>query len=203
MTYEQFILAVQRHAGDDQQIARRAAHVTLEVFGELLSEADQGALADQLPDELAGDVGARPAEEAYALDEFYRRLDIEHDQSVGFQIEHAQAVLAALVDLIDRETRVRLQKHLPEQFQPLLEPREIPEHDGSKHHEDSRTESRKLSTGKPGSAHPLNEAEGDAQSDSVATSDNPHGDRKLSSGSDSPNEGHDLATGKPDPEPPE
>lgn len=203
MNYDQFILAIQRHAGDDEAVARRSAHVTLEVFGELLTDADQKALADTLPDSLSEEVRTRAPGETYDLDEFYRRIDIQHDQSVGFQVEHAQAVLAALVDLIDDETRVRLQNHLPEDYRPLLEPREIPDYDGSTHHDDSRTESRKLSTGKPGTNTPLSEAEGDAQSDSVVKSDNPKEDRKMSSASDSPNEGHDLATGKPDPEPSE
>lgn len=201
MNYEQFILAVKRHAGDDKAAARRAAEKTLEVFGELLSSTDQKALADALPEPLNEVVCARRPGQSYDIDEFYRRVDIEHDQSQGFQVEHAQAVLAALTELVDRETRIRLQKHLPEGFKPLLEPREIPEYDGSKHH-DSRTEERKLSTGRPGSEHPLSEGKGDAQSDSVAASDNPHGDRKLSTGQ-AANEGHDLATGKPEPEPEE
>ena len=203
MNDEQFILAVQRHAGDDEEVARRAAHKTLEVFGELLTEPDQKTLAEALPDELAEAIRVRKPDESYEVDEFYRRVDIEHDQTTGFQVEHAQAVLAALADLVDRETRIRLQKHLPDGYGPLLEPREIPEYDGSKHHEDSRNESRKLSSGRPGSRQPLSEATSDAQSDSVVESDNPHGDRKLSSGSESPNEGHDLATGRPDPEPKE
>lgn len=202
MNYEQFILAVQRHAGDGEEVARRAAEKTLGVFGELLTESDQKALADELPDTLADAIQTRRAGESYNLDEFYRRIDIGHDQSAGFQVEHAQAVLAALADVLDRETRVRLQKHLPDEYKPLLEPREIPEYDGSQHH-DSRTEARKLSTGKPGPEHPISEAESDAQSGSVVESENPHGDRKLSTGKSSPNEGHDLATGKPDPEPKE
>ena len=200
MNQEQFLIAVQRHAGDGEDIARRAALNTLEVFGELLTGADQRDLADQLPEPFSDKIRSRKPGHSYDLEEFYSRVEVEHGQSKGFQVEHAQAVFAALADLLDRETRVRLQKHLPEAYGPLLERREIPEHDGSKHH-DSRSESRKLSSARSGSEDRLSEGAGDIHSESVAASDHPHEDDKLSSRESPPNEGHDLATGKPDPEP--
>lgn len=201
MTYEQFILSVEHHAGDGEEIARHAARGTLELFGELLTGPDQKALAAELPGPLAEAVRRRKPGQNYGLEEFYDRIDVQTGQTKGFQIEHAQAVLATLGKLVDREIRVRLQKHLPEEFGPLLELREVPEYDGSKHH-DSRSESRKLSTARDGSENRISEAS-EAQSGSVTASDNPHGDRKLSSREKSVNEGHDLATGKPDPEPEE
>ncbi|MFB6262802.1 MAG: DUF2267 domain-containing protein [Bradymonadaceae bacterium] len=200
MNDEQFRLAIQRHAGDGEDIARRSAEATLEVFGELLSAPDRRVLADALPESFGEYVGRGEPDQSYDLDEFYRRVDVEHDQSLGFQVEHAQAVLAAIAELLDRETRQRVRSRLPEAFRPLLDPREIPEFDGSVHH-DSRSEERKLSSARPGSRHPISEAESDAHSESVVRSDNPHDDRKLSSSTSSPNEGHDLASGEPDPEP--
>lgn len=201
MNYEQFILAVQHHAGDGEEVARRAASKTLEAFGELLTEPDQRALAEALPEPLAEAARRRQSGRSYDLEEFYSRVDVEPGQSRGFQLEHAQAVLATMADLLDRETLTRLRNHLPDEFGPLLEPREIPEHDGSKHRA-SRSESRKLSTAREGSEDRISEAS-DVQPDSVVATENPHADRKLSSREESINEGHDLATGNPEREPSE
>lgn len=202
MNDEQFLIAIQRRAGDDEETARLAAEKTLEVFGELLTRPDREALAEALPEPFADTLETRKPGRSYGLDEFYERLEIRDGESTGFQLEHAQAVLAALADLMGKELRVRIQKHLPDAFQPLLEPRDIPEFDGSKHH-DSRSESRKLSSARKGSEDRISEGAGDIHSDSVAANENPREDRKLSSKEGSVNEGHDLATGKPDPEPEE
>ena len=196
MQMSQFISAVQKHSGSSEAVARRAAINTLEVFGQLLLKADQEAVAEQLPDELAEAIQRHKSDQTFELEEFYDRIDVKHEAGKSFQIEHAQAVLEAMAELMDKETRRRIIKHLPDEYGELVTPRDIKEVHGPEHH--VTEEGNKMSTGRPGSSHPLSEATSDAHTHSVARSDNPHGGRKLSTGHQSPNEGHDLATGRPD-----
>jgi uncharacterized protein (DUF2267 family) len=197
MQMERFLSAVQKHSGSSEEVARRASIDALEVFGQLLLKTDQKAVADELPDELADAIRRHQPGRTFGVEELYDRIEVKHDASKSFQIEHAQAVLEALGRLIDKETRRRIVKHLPEEIGELVTPRDIKEVHGPEHHVTEES-GRKMSTGKPGSSHPLSEGTSDAHSNSVANADNPHGARKLSTGRQSPNEGHDLATGRPD-----
>ena len=197
MDMQDFLASVQKHAGSSEKVARRAAIKTLEVFGQLLTRAEQRAVANQLPDELAEAVQRHNPGRDFDIDEFYNRIQIKHDAAKSFQMEHAQAVMETLANWVDYETRTRLTRHLPDAYGELLSPREIQEVHGPDRYV-TRDKGRKLSSGKPGSKNPLNEATSDAHSNSVARSGNPYGERKLSTGKPSPNEGHDLATGRPD-----
>lgn len=197
MELGEFLEAVRRHAGSSQKDARQASKKTLEVFGELLTRGDREALVEQLPRSLANALQRGEPGLDFEIEEFYDRIVIEDEAEQGFQLEHAQAVLVALGELIDTETRKRLQAHLDDAYAELLEPREIPEIERKRRTDDNEENGRKLSTGKPGSSRPLNEARGGGHRNSPARTDSPREHRKLSSGKGGPNEGHDLATGKP------
>lgn len=192
-----FLELVCRHAGSSQQDARRASKKTLEVFGELLTRADREATAEQLPRSLSNALRRGEPGQQFEIGEFYDRIVIEDDADQGFEVEHAQAVLVALGEMVDHETRKRLQAHLEEEYADLLEPKEIPEVDRRRRGDDIEETRSTLSTGKPGSSRPLNEADGDGHPDSPANTDSPRESRKLSTGEGGPNEGHDLATGTP------
>ena len=197
MQLREFLEAVRRRAGSTESDARVASKKTLEVFGELLTRADREAVAEQLPRSLANALQRGEPGRDFDLDTFYERVVVDDGAEQGFQLEHAQAVCAALAELVDAEVRKRLQAHLPEEFRELLQPREIPELEQKPRRQDIEQNARKLSTGRPGGSRPLNEAKGAGHSNSVAKSDNPRGGRKLSTSSGAPNEGHDLATGSP------
>lgn len=197
MELGEFLEAVRRHAGSSQKDARKASKKTLEVFGELLTRADREALAEQLPRSLSNALQRGEPGREFEIDDFYERIVIEDDAEQGFQLEHAQAVLVALGELVDVETRKRLQAHLSDEYAELLEPRDVPEVERKRRAADVEENGRKLSTGKPGSSRPLNEARGGGHTDSPAQTETPREDRKLSTGKGGPNEGHDLATGTP------
>lgn len=167
MQMSQFIQAICKHSGSSEKAARRAATKTLEVFGELLTDTDRKAVSRQLPSELADAIATGRSGREFGIDEFYERINVRKGAARGFQIEHAQAVCAALADALDYETRIRLQNHLSEEFARLLEPRDIPGVQNGSRRETSHS-GRKLSTGRPGSTNPINEAGGIAHRNSVA-----------------------------------
>ncbi|MCA9624934.1 MAG: DUF2267 domain-containing protein [Myxococcales bacterium] len=96
----------------------------------------------------------------------------------GYAREHVQAVASALWDQLDQEARAALERVgwaelvRPSVGDRLPPPPRIP----IGHH---------LANGRSGSQHPISEARIDrAQRESVVRAKNPHGDRKLSSGSE-------------------
>jgi hypothetical protein len=91
-----------------------------------------------------------------------------------------------------------LRARLPDDFAELLVPVEgsAPVHAGH----GQRARQGTLATGRPGSSHPISEASADrTQRESIAASENPHADTKLSStpGVSSVRSGRSLASGKP------
>lgn len=193
MELDEVLETVRHRAGSTEKDALRASKQTLEVLGALLTRADREALADQLPRSLANALRRRDPGEDFGLDQFYEEVLVDEEGKKGFQIEHAQAVCAALAELVDGETNKRLKAHLPEEFQELLEPREIPEIREKPRGHDIDKNGRKLSTGRPGSSRPLAEARGGGHAESLASRENPHAGRKLSSGAVSPNDGSDFS----------
>lgn len=126
----------------------------------------------------------------------------EHERvGVGFGIEHATAVCQVLAEAVDEELRSQL-RSLPNGLGSLFDEHVAteggPERLPAPHARETRR--RTLAEGNPGSLHPLSEGRpGTGQQHSVAASDDPHRDTKLSSaqGTTQERQGHTLAEGKP------
>ncbi len=198
MEMQSFTTIVQKHSGSSDELAERAAESTVEVLGQLLIRSDQRALARQLPAPLADAVQRHRPNGTFELETFYDRIEVGEEVEGALQLEHAQAVCQALAETVDSEMRTRIVNHLPDGYEHLFDVREIPAARRRRQRKSSEN-SNKLSSGRPGSSKPLSEAQsGAAHSNSVVESENPRGDRKLSTGQGSPHEGRDLATGRPD-----
>ncbi|MFB6262708.1 MAG: DUF2267 domain-containing protein [Bradymonadaceae bacterium] len=201
MRTDRFISRIRQRAGSTQSAARTAAEQTLEVLGELLTRHDRRDLARELPGDLGDRLQVRSPEASFGLETFYEKIHIEPDDlagedSGGVHLEHAQAVCEVLTELLDGEWCKRLQSRLPDDYADLFEVRHVSTATPPRGH-DIEENPRKLSNGRPGSSQPLSEVSDGAQRESVAESENPRADRKLSSSTGSPTPGRDLASGEP------
>ena len=188
----------------DAEAAERAIHATLEVLGERLTADEAHALAARLPSDLEHLLDEAAYEGDFDATELYRRVwerEKREETSLGMAKEHADIVLRAVGTALDEDLCARLVRALPEPVGALLlapvrgAPPPHP-HAPSKH----APAVASLAHGRPGSRHPLSEAaprSGHAQS--VARSDDPHADTKLSSSHGLTQEelGETLATGQP------
>jgi uncharacterized protein (DUF2267 family) len=203
MDHRELITEVRsRMGGAGDAAAERAIEATLRVVAARMNPADAAHVARNLPSPYDGlltpqDQGEPPAD----LDAFYRRVSELEGAQLGHAVEHAQSVCAAIMTLLDEQSRTQFSTSLwPELTTGTLQDRAwrppapagrslATARPGSTHpvseaHPHDRAWRRTLATGRPGSTHPLSEARPDehVQSESVVQSNNPHGDRKLSSG---------------------
>jgi uncharacterized protein (DUF2267 family) len=166
-----------RMGGGNDAEAAVALEATLMTLGERMNPAHAAAVARELPPRWASELlrrGHQPG--LVALDEFYQRAARRERQPLITAVEHAQAVCRALCDTLSAEALAELRVDVwPELLRPSLEDRYAP---GAGGHGTT------LATGRGGSRHPLSEAHPPrAHAESVVHADNPHGARKLSSGS--------------------
>jgi len=197
MTYQEFVNHVADRGGLSAKEAVLACRAALSALGGRLSFRAAEALAEDLPDELRDAVRAAEHGQEFGAGELYARVAEGERIRVGIAVEHAAAVLETVSEAISEGTLHRLAQELPEQISRLLAPH--PSIEGPERvHVDHRR--RTLAEGRPGGCHPLSEGRLDrAQSESVARSENPHGDTKLSSGRGltQERESETLAEGKP------
>lgn len=166
----------------DEEAERVLARV-VQVLAERLEADEASSLASALPPALAERVRSAPRRRDLDVAGFFERVAAGEGTRVGFGREHAivacQAIAAALPD----EARLRLIRHLGPEWDALLardahDPVDVPPH-GVRHHADP---DRSLAGGRPGGRHPLAESRPErAHAESVARSDEPHRDTKLSS----------------------
>jgi uncharacterized protein (DUF2267 family) len=166
----------------DQATAERSLRATLGSLGQRLTDDEAAALAGQLPKELARVLDQSEYDGDFDAAEFYERVRRREKTLPGLEREHADIVLRALGEVLDLEVRAGLIRALPDAIgQRLLAPElgPPPPHPTATHAPSLST----LARGRPGSRHPVSEAAAPAsgQTHSVARSDNPHGDTKLSS----------------------
>ncbi|HVW24081.1 MAG TPA: DUF2267 domain-containing protein [Polyangiaceae bacterium] len=180
--------------------AEAAVTATLDALGAALLQSEKRTFAEALSSDLASIVLSAHAPKApLDLDGFYRRVQRHEAVRPGRAREHAQIVCRALAELLPAERVALLTKHVP-WLEPLLEVDEIapspPAPDVLRRPSPTNT----LAVGKPGSQTPLSAGVPDrAQSGSIAASNDPHGDTKLSSsrGTTQERENETLATGHP------
>ena len=163
-------------AGIEHDDAARALRATTSSIVEALSTDEADALSRELPVELRplvrGHAMAVPLDPA-AL---FEHVAVRESVDLGFAIEHAECVCRALAERMSPELRARLQRHLP-RLAPLFEVSAAPPVEAVPPPHGST-----LASGRAGSRHPLSEARPErAQSESVARSENPHAETKLSS----------------------
>jgi uncharacterized protein (DUF2267 family) len=181
--------------------AERALAATMTTLGERLLPLDASFLAAQLPEELATYLRERERPGDFDLDELYRRVAEREGSRPEFGREHAVVVCRVVARHMGRGPREALRSRLPEDFAELLTPPPRAER-GPPAARMPRAREGTLATGRPGSRRPLFEATADrTQTQSVAASENPHADTKLSStrGISSEREGRTLATARPRP----
>jgi hypothetical protein len=172
----------------DRDIARRAMHATLAVLGSRLTDDEAGALACELPGELARIVDRAEYDRDFDAAELYALIaGRTHASSLGDSREQTDVVIRVIGETIADDVRRRLCRALPEPIARRLRRSELDEAPPPPPHP-TRTHSQPLTTlasGRPGSRHPLAEAalsEGQTgQTHSVVRSANPHADTKLSS----------------------
>jgi uncharacterized protein (DUF2267 family) len=187
--------SMSRSALGDRELALRAVASTLEALGECLSPHDAEQLATSLPLDLAQAVGRARWHRAADAEEFFAVVSAKEGVRLGLAIEHAQAVCEALAEYLDPEVRIQLERHLPSELAVLFEARKV-ECDGPPPSPALGLEET-LASGRPGSRRPISEAEvPGAQSGSVAASDNPHSDRKISSAREGASDEETLAGGR-------
>jgi uncharacterized protein (DUF2267 family) len=184
--YAELVEEVRRRTGiADAGRADRALVSVASVIGAALSEADADALAENLPSPLAerlrsGSGGAMLSD----AHELYERVSSRAGTTPGLALEETQVILRLLAEIAQYEALQRARKHLPADVAALLWPRETPTEPPPRERiaEAPRVVHETLASGRPGSRHPLSEADhGNAQLHSVTRESNPHGDRKLSS----------------------
>jgi uncharacterized protein (DUF2267 family) len=194
-----FLLRVRELTGiDDDDTARRAIRAVTALVLEQLSPRDRAWLAACLPQRL--DASPAPARPADTLHDFYDRVASREGVEPGFAVEHAQCVCRAIGEQLDERARDRLARLVPDDLAELFAARESPHAPMriAHHREHARAT---LSEGHASSSHPLSQSQPHtAHAESVARSDNPHADTKLSSssGSTQQRERETLADHAPD-----
>lgn len=198
MTYEQIVAEVERRGGGtDRATAETMVVAAVHALADRIPAVAVEPVAGALPAPLAEIVRAGSHQGGFDADEFFERVGAREGTGAGAAREHAQLACAALAEALTPEVRDQLRAHLPEPLAELFEPRGVaaapPAHPHAREHERRRP----LASARPGSTRPLSEAgpEATAQSGSIAASDEPHAERKLSSGQ--PQRGDTLSSGRP------
>lgn len=165
--------------------ARRAVEAVLGAFGACLVPDEARALSADFHGSIGRLVldnatGAEASREA-----IYRRTAVLENVPLGRAAEHTQIVLMSMVEHVPEAILLRLVRHLGPDVGELLTPRRPAEEPPIRLHqpkEPALGKGHTLSTGRPGSSHPVSEAHLEtAQTHSVARSENPHEDTKISS----------------------
>jgi uncharacterized protein (DUF2267 family) len=204
MDYEHFLERVREHTGLAERVnVELVVGAVMEALGPLVEPAHREALASELPAALARRLCRGAPDPSLDQRDFLRRVSASVHLPEGPAREQATAVLEALGDELEPEPRRLLAMQLPGEMPEWLTPRRVSGARGE-HGTPSRRQpgpgGHRLSDARPGSRHPLSEAAPTrAHSGSVAASDDPHRDTRLSTarGLTQEREHEDLAEGHP------
>jgi hypothetical protein len=207
MQHRQLVDLVALYGGmkNDRYRAEQVINATIKVLAAGLDEHGRKILVDRL-DGQEREVAKQSTGGRIEItpEVLYQSIAQQEDVERGFAKEHVQATCTALAELLDPADRAQLKARLGERIGALLIPRRelrgpIAQPSGH-HHSDPEGRGRTLAAGRPGSRHPLSEAKhSGAHTHSVARSQNPRRDTKVSStsGSSARREKRTLAEGKP------
>lgn len=200
-----FFEQVRNRGGIGADEVEKAVQAVFSALGALLTADETAALAAQIPVPLAQWMRAVPRERTMGLDDLYARVAERLRIPVPRALEITTATCRALAVQLRPDVRDRLVAHLGPSTGRLFE---VP-HEGTPSQRPLHLsgpppsgEGRTLATGRPGSLRPLSEAHAEtAHAHSVARSDDPHADSKLSTASGLTQEilHETLADGKPGP----
>lgn len=187
-----------------EEDAERLVEAVLTVLREQIDARDAHALADALP-AVTGAPLARVIQGATRdARSFAARVAVLAAIPLSAAVEGAQVALAALSEALPEELVVRVRKQLHPEVALALGPRadtqppEAPERHSQP--APSRPSRSTLAAGRAGSEHPIAESQPQvAHTHSVARSDAPHADSKLSSarGLTQEREHESLSAGRP------
>ncbi|MEZ4336500.1 MAG: DUF2267 domain-containing protein [Sandaracinaceae bacterium] len=178
-----WVAHVAHEAGIASTAHARAALVTvIDAMGAMVPHPRRGTVAAALPPELGEAFGRRDYDRSLGEDWLLEVVAEGEHVRTGSAVEHVQSVLSVLREALDPDLYRILLHELPEDVAALVPARRSsapppgvlqPTHGGVGHH---------LSDGRPGYAKPIAESAPPprAQSHSVAASDDPHADTKLS-----------------------
>jgi uncharacterized protein (DUF2267 family) len=181
---------IQQHTGEPDRLeAERIALHVLRAVRPMLRVDERRVLAAHLPPSLARALAGASVEIDDSVEQFYRRVAVDSNVPLPRAREQGRIVCALLAQRLSPDERASLVRDMPPEIAVLFTTPPGGALDRGSHEEARPSPPRTagvtghtLSTGRPGSRHPLSEARLDrTQSHSVAREPNPHGDSKLSS----------------------
>lgn len=206
MNRDAFLEQVRARGDFSEGDVEKAVSAVLATLGELLTGDEAAALVTQLPEPVAQELRPSGPAQTMSIDEVYARVAERADLSRGRALEVTQIVCSVVATSLAADVQQRLVAHLGPDLGRLFDPPSrdsvAPERPVHMPGAPEPGEGRSLSTGRLGSDQPLSEARPEsAHSQSVARSDNPHADTKLSSARGLTQEAlHEtLAEGEPGP----
>ena len=163
--YTRFVSQIAAHTGLERERVAMAARAVLAVLSSMVPKILRDDIRSQLPDALKNDFtppGVFAVPEG-AFEFFDAVANMEH-LPLGFAKEHTAVVCQALVGLLSPDTQRRLVTTLAPDVGALFHARNRLRSPPSPLHEDRET----LSSGRPGSRHPLSEFRFDDRDDTLA-----------------------------------
>lgn len=158
--------------------AERACRATLHALGHHLARVERDSIAGELPEPLARELRGEGFAGQVPVEVLLEEVGSEEpDVEPAVALEHARTVCAVLGEAVGGEAKTRLAK-LPPEIADLFEAPEAPPASRFRHTERERP----LAAARASTDRPISESPDPAHPDSVAASENPHGDRKISTG---------------------
>lgn len=192
MTHELFMMRVMHRTGlDDRGRAERLTDHVVKHLANCLARPQGEAIAEQLPEPVAGLVRNHAGGDECDLDTLYRSVAEQLGVDVSFGLEFTQVVCQVIGEAVGKSGRRRLRSSLDNAWHPLFQPRQAQITPPGRRHDDRRT----LSSSEPGSSRPISEAQ-PGHRNSIAHTDEPQLGTKLSTSSGKP-ERRTLAGGRP------
>lgn len=187
--------------------ARSALQATLKALRGGLTDDEAQALAQEIDAPWAAPLREGFYEGELAVEEFYRLVAFHGQRRLSIGAEHAQIVCRALGSVLSRTALQRLAQQVPLLAREFEAAPDLQVIQCAEHLRSAAAPEHTLAAGRPGSSRPLSEARPNpdetlsggraekAHAHSVARSDDPHGDTKLSSarGLTQEREGESLA----------
>lgn len=206
MEYEHLLERVRQHTGlSERPVVETALRAVTEALGAVIDHTHREEFAAHLPPELAPMLRRREPDGDASGATFLRLVSgIEH-LPPRFAVEHATAVLEAIGSELHPNVRRRIASRLPPEMRDWMEPRvmRMPRAEPAKPSDGREAQGTHLSDAQPGSRRPISDvAPRGAHTHSVAASEDPHADTRLSSahGTTQQREHEDLAEARPGPE---
>lgn len=185
MPFEAMTNYVTEHAGVDREAAKALLEEALIVFAEGLTRSEAERLAHDLPAPASEWITNAKHGNTFDPGELYERVRSRSGTAMGLAVERAQVAVATMVRELRPQTREWLERRMGDNWKPLLEePRRpsSPSPPRPAHAHLGPAPPHTLAEGRVGSAAPLSESAPTRTQRGSVAEDNPHADRKVSSG---------------------